>query len=86
MSDERHWSAMKNLTIRLAILLLSTLCLLTGAFAQFTPSQDSYTFSSKAGQNYGTAQALQVESALSSHEPQRVEDGGASTAKYLFFQ
>jgi len=58
---------MKNLATRLAVLLLSTLCLLTGAFAQFTPSQDSYTFSSKAGQNFGTAQALQVESALSSH-------------------
>jgi len=58
---------MKNSATRLAVLLFSTLSLLTGAFAQFTPSQDSYTFSSKAGQNYGTAQALQVESALSSH-------------------
>jgi hypothetical protein len=58
---------MNNSATRLAVLLFSTLSLLTGAFAQFTPSQDSYTFSSKAGQNYGTAQALQVESALSSH-------------------
>jgi trimeric autotransporter adhesin len=64
---EKHWSAMKNLTTRLAILLLSTLCLLTGAFAQFTPSQDSYIFSTRGGQNYGTAPTLQVESTLFSH-------------------
>ena len=60
---------MKNLTTRLAVLLLSTLSLLTGAFAQFTPSQDSYTFNNKVNQNYGTAQAISVEYSVIAHPP-----------------
>jgi trimeric autotransporter adhesin len=60
---------MKNLKTRLAVLLLSTLSLLTGAFAQFTPSQDSYTFSNKAGQNFGTAQTIQVEYSVITRPP-----------------
>jgi len=34
---------MKNSKTRLAVLLLFTLCLLTGAYGQLTPSGDSYT-------------------------------------------
>src|SRR5271154_3839268 len=53
---------MKNLKTQLAVLLLSTLGLLTGAYAQFTPSQDSYTSSHHGGENYGTAPTIIVES------------------------
>ena len=60
---------MKNLKTRLAVLLPSTLCLLTGAFAQFTPSQDSYTFSNRGALNYGTAPTLQVEYSVIAHPP-----------------
>ena len=53
---------MKNVETRLAVLLLSTLCLLTGAHAQLTPSADSYTNTAAATTNYGAKTLLDVES------------------------
>ncbi len=53
---------MKNSKTELSVLLLSTVCLLTGAYGQFTPSQDASTFNHHGGQNYGTAQTVVVES------------------------
>ncbi|HEY1659826.1 MAG TPA: DNRLRE domain-containing protein [Candidatus Sulfotelmatobacter sp.] len=54
---------MQNLKTQLAVVFLATLCLLTGAFAQFTPSQDSYTFNHQhVGLNYGTAPTIRLES------------------------
>src|SRR5208283_892234 len=51
---------MKNLKTRLAVLLLSTFCLLTAAYGQFTPSDDSYTDSLAPTVNYGTQPTLQM--------------------------
>ena len=59
---------MKNRTHRLfaALLLLAALGTLTSAFAQITPSQDSYTNSAKPTTNFGTASTLGVSSAAAS--------------------
>src|SRR5208337_3616307 len=54
---------MKNLKTQLAVLLLSTLGLLTSAYAQLTPSQDAYTNSALPTTNYGAATLLYVENA-----------------------
>ena len=54
---------MKNVQIRLAILLLSTLNLLVGAHAQLTPSGDAYTNTADPTTNYGAKTLLNVESA-----------------------
>src|SRR5271157_5240158 len=54
---------MKNLKTQLAVLLLSTLGLLTGAYAQLTPSADAYTNSALPTTNYGAATLLYVENA-----------------------
>ncbi len=54
---------MKNLKTQLAVLLLSTVCLLTGAYAQLTPSADAYTNSALPTTNYGAATILDVENA-----------------------
>ncbi|HEY4840439.1 MAG TPA: DNRLRE domain-containing protein [Terriglobales bacterium] len=53
---------MKNLYTQLAALLLSTLCLLPGAFGQLTPSGDSYTNTAASTTNYGAKTLLDVES------------------------
>jgi trimeric autotransporter adhesin len=53
---------MKNLHTQLAALLFSTLCLLTGAFGQLTPTGDSYTNTAAATTNYGAKTLLDVES------------------------
>jgi trimeric autotransporter adhesin len=55
--------AMKNLQIRSAVLLLSTLCLLIGAYAQITPSADAYTNTADPTTNYGAATLLDVDGA-----------------------
>ncbi len=52
-----------NSKTQLAILLLSTLCLLTSAYAQITPLQDAYTDSAKPTTNYGSATTLAVDGA-----------------------
>ncbi len=57
---------MKNLKIQFAVLLLSTVCLLTGAYGQITPSQDAYTNSADPTTNYGTAVTLGVVSSATS--------------------
>ena len=54
---------MKNLKTQLAALLLSTVCWLTGAHAQLTPSADAYTNSAAPTTNYGAATILDVENA-----------------------
>ena len=64
---EKDWSAMKNLTTRLAALLLSTLCLLTGAYAQITPSGDAYTNTATPTTNYGAKTLLDVESSQTTY-------------------
>jgi hypothetical protein len=58
---------MKNMNHRLLLaLLFVTLGTLTSAFAQITPSQDSYTNTVDSGTNYGTATTLSVVSSASS--------------------
>ena len=57
---------MKNLQMQLAVVLLFTLCLLTGAYGQITPSQDAYTNSVDPTTNYGTAVTLGVVSSATS--------------------
>lgn len=59
---------MKHMNHRLfaLLLLLLTLGTLTSAFAQITPSQDSYTDTSKATTNFGTATTLGVASSTAS--------------------
>jgi hypothetical protein len=52
-----------DLKTRLAVLLLSTCCLLTGAYAQITPSADASTSSLAPTQNYGSNGYLYVHSA-----------------------
>jgi len=54
---------MKNSKIRLAVFLFPTLCLLTSAYAQITPSQDAYTSSAAATTNYGSNVLLYVDGA-----------------------
>jgi hypothetical protein len=54
---------MKNLTTQLAILLLSTLCLMTGAYAQITPLADAYTNTADPTTNYGAKTLLDVDGA-----------------------
>ena len=54
---------MKNLKTRLAVLLFSTFCLMTGAYAQITPSADASTSSLAPTQNYGSNGYLYVHSA-----------------------
>jgi hypothetical protein len=53
---------MKNLKTQFAVLLLSTVCLLTGAYGQLTPSGDSYTSTATPTKNFGAATTLDVES------------------------
>ncbi len=57
---------MKNLKIQFAVLLLSTLCLLNGAYGQITPGQDAYTNSADPTTNYGAAVTLGVVSSATS--------------------
>jgi hypothetical protein len=52
---------MKNLKTQLTVLLLSTLWLLTGAYAQITPSADAYTNTATPNMKYGAAPLLDVE-------------------------
>jgi hypothetical protein len=59
---EDQENTMKNLHTQLAALLLSMLCLLTGAYGQLTPSQDSYTNTATPTANYGAKILLDVES------------------------
>jgi len=54
---------MKNLKAQFAVLLLSTVCLLTGAFGQITPSADAYTNSAAPATNYGANVLLDVNGA-----------------------
>ncbi len=54
---------MKNLKIQLVVLLLSTLCLLTAAYGQLTPSSDAYTNTADPTTNYGAKTLLDIESA-----------------------
>jgi hypothetical protein len=54
---------MKNLKTRLAVVLLSTFCLLTGVYAQLTPSADSYTNTADPATTYGSKPLLEVQSA-----------------------
>src|SRR5271165_2138274 len=53
---------MKNLKKQLAVLVLSTVCLLTGAFGQLTPIGDSYINTAATTTNYGAQKLLDVES------------------------
>ncbi len=53
---------MKNLKTQFAVLLLSAVCLLTGAYGQLTPSGDSYTNTAATTTNYGAQKLLDVES------------------------
>ena len=54
---------MKNLKARLALLLLTTLFLLTGAYGQVTPSADSYTNTADPTTNFGAKTLLDVDGA-----------------------
>ena len=54
---------MKNLKTQLTVLLLSTVCLLTGANGQLTPSGDTYTNTADPTTNYSAKTLLDVESA-----------------------
>jgi hypothetical protein len=60
---------MKNLKrqLRLTILSLSTLCLLTGAYGQITPSGDAYTNTAAPTTNYGAKTLLDVESSQTTY-------------------
>jgi hypothetical protein len=53
---------MKNLKTQLAVLLFSTLCLLTGAYGQLTPTGDAYTNTATPTVNYGSGVAIAVAS------------------------
>ena len=44
---------MQNSKTMLSILSLCTMCLLSGAYAQITPSADAYTNTAAASTNYG---------------------------------
>jgi hypothetical protein len=52
-----------NLKTRLAVLLLSTLTLLTSAYAQITPSADAFTNTADPTTNYGANVLLDVNGA-----------------------
>ena len=54
---------MKDLKSKLVVLLFCTVCLLTGAHAQLTPSADAYTNTVDPTTNYGANTLLDVESA-----------------------
>jgi TGF-beta propeptide len=54
---------MKSLKPQLAVLLLSALCLLTGAYGQITPSADAYTNTATPTTNYGAKTLLDVDGA-----------------------
>jgi len=58
---------MKNLKTQLAVVLLSTLCSLTGAYAQLTPSGDAYTNTADPTTNYGASKLLDVESSQTTY-------------------
>ena len=58
---------MTNLKTQLAVLLLSTLCLLTGAPGQLTPSGDSYTNTATPTTNYGAKTLLDVVSSQTTY-------------------
>lgn len=54
---------MKSLKSQLLVLLLSLVCLLSGAYAQLTPSADAYTSTAPPTTNYGAKTLLDVDSA-----------------------
>jgi hypothetical protein len=54
---------MKNLKSQLLVLLLSLGCFLSGAYAQLTPSPDSYTNTADPTVNFGAKTLLDVQSA-----------------------
>jgi hypothetical protein len=53
----------KNSKTQLAVLFLSTICFLTGAYAQITPSADAYTNTADPTTNYGANVLLDVDGA-----------------------
>src|ERR1035441_7179605 len=55
--------AMQNSKTKLSILSLCTMCLLSGAYAQITPSADAYTNTAAASTNYGANVLLYVDGA-----------------------
>ena len=57
---------MKNLKTQFAVFVLSTVCLLTGAFGQLTPTGDAYTNTAAMTTNYGAKTLLDVESTQTS--------------------
>ena len=57
---------MTNLKTQFALFVLSTLCLLTGAFGQLTPTGDAYTNTAAMTTNYGAKTLLDVESTQTS--------------------
>ncbi len=58
---------MKNVRTRLAVILFSALCLMTGAYGQLTPSADSYTNTAATTTNYGAKTLLDVESSQTAY-------------------
>jgi hypothetical protein len=54
---------MQNSKTKLSILSLCTMCLLSGAYAQITPSADAYTNTAAASTNYGANVLLYVDGA-----------------------
>jgi trimeric autotransporter adhesin len=56
-----------NSKMRLAVLLLSTLCLLASAYAQLTPLGDAYTNTADPATNYGAKTLLDVESSQTTY-------------------
>jgi hypothetical protein len=54
---------MQNSKTKLSILSLCTMCLLSGAYAQITPSADAYTNTAAASTNYGANVLLNVDGA-----------------------
>jgi hypothetical protein len=67
--EEQRERAMKNVKIgmRLAALLVSTVCLLTDALGQLTPSGDAYTNTALPSTNYGAKTLLNVESSQTTY-------------------
>jgi YVTN family beta-propeller protein len=66
---KKYWSAMKNLKTRLAVLLLSTLGLLTGALLaqQSPPSADTFVSSGAPKANFGSSIILVVGSGTTTY-------------------
>src|ERR1035441_2021073 len=62
-SEENQECAMQNSKTKLSILSLCTMCLLSGAYAQITPSADAYTNTAAASTNYGANVLLYVDGA-----------------------